>query len=79
MIFFFFILIKKFERVKEESLEDLQRTFVEMFGGDLGKMMENDDPAAKKRARDGGCGSTNTRSTHRRSSNVSSNGSSYHC
>lgn len=40
---------------KEESLEDLQRTFVEMFGGDLAKMMGDENPAAKKRARDTGC------------------------
>lgn len=39
---------------EEESLEDLQRTFVEMFGGDLAKMMENDDKTTKKRTRDGG-------------------------
>ncbi|KAL3538245.1 hypothetical protein ACH5RR_001611 [Cinchona calisaya] len=41
---------------KEESIEDLQRTFVEMFGGDLTKMMENDDQMTKKKAR--GSGST---------------------
>ncbi|CAK9148517.1 unnamed protein product [Ilex paraguariensis] len=36
---------------KEESLEDLQMTFLEMFGGDLAKMTEESDPTAKKRAR----------------------------
>ncbi|KAI5658611.1 hypothetical protein M9H77_27404 [Catharanthus roseus] len=57
---------------EEESLEDLQKTFVEMFGGDLAKMMENKDPTvAKKRARDGGCGSNSRR--------TSSNCSSYYC
>ncbi|PIN21859.1 hypothetical protein CDL12_05428 [Handroanthus impetiginosus] len=40
---------------KEESLEDLQKTFVELFGEDLADMMgESEDPAARKRARDGG-------------------------
>ncbi|KAG9129788.1 hypothetical protein Leryth_016000 [Lithospermum erythrorhizon] len=34
---------------QEESLEDLQRTFVEMFGGDLANTMENEDPTVKKR------------------------------
>lgn len=66
------IAIFCFEGVKEESLEDLQKTFVEMFGGDLAKMMENKDPTvAKKRARDGGCGSNSRR--------TSSNCSSYYC
>lgn len=37
------------ERKEEETLEDLQRTFMEMFGGDLAKMMGNDDPTAKMR------------------------------
>ncbi|CAI9103490.1 OLC1v1001981C1 [Oldenlandia corymbosa var. corymbosa] len=55
----------------EESLEDLQRTFVEMFGGDLAKMMGNDDPTTKKRSRD--VGST-ARATPKRSN---SSGSSY--
>ncbi|KAL3515982.1 hypothetical protein ACH5RR_022884 [Cinchona calisaya] len=39
---------------EEESLEDLQRTFLEMFGGDLAKMMESDHPTTDKRSRNSG-------------------------
>ncbi|PHT99009.1 DnaJ -like protein subfamily B member 6 [Capsicum chinense] len=61
----------------EESLEDLQRTFVEMFGGDLAKMMDDENPTAKKRARDIGC---STRAAPKRNNaNVNANGTSYHC
>ncbi|CAH1450771.1 unnamed protein product [Lactuca virosa] len=34
-----------------ESLEDLQKTFVEMFGDDLREFMENQDQTARKRPR----------------------------
>lgn len=57
---------------EEESLEDLQRTFVEMFGGDLAKMMENDDKTTKKRTRDGG---SSVRAAPKRSNSC---GTSYH-
>ncbi|KAF3647093.1 putative MADS-box protein isoform X1 [Capsicum annuum] len=65
------------EEDEEESLEDLQRTFVEMFGGDLAKMMDDENPTAKKRARDIGC---STRAAPKRNNaNVNVNGTSYHC
>ena len=34
-----------------ESLEDLQKTFVEMFGDDLREFMEKQDQTGRKRAR----------------------------
>ncbi|GFP79124.1 Dnaj homolog subfamily b member 6 [Phtheirospermum japonicum] len=40
---------------KAESLEDLQKTFVDLFGEDLANMIEErDDPVVTKRARDSG-------------------------
>ncbi|KAL3632741.1 hypothetical protein CASFOL_025725 [Castilleja foliolosa] len=40
---------------KGESLEDLQKTFVDLFGEDLADMNEErDDPVVTKRARDSG-------------------------
>ncbi|KAM0064364.1 putative DnaJ domain, Chaperone J-domain superfamily [Helianthus debilis subsp. tardiflorus] len=36
---------------KVESMEDLQKTFVEMFGDDLREFMENQDQTDRKRAR----------------------------
>lgn len=61
----------------EESMEDLQRTFVEMFGGDLAKMMNEENPTVKERARDSG---SNIRAAPKRNTtNVNANGSSYHC
>ncbi|CAL5330121.1 unnamed protein product [Camellia sinensis] len=36
-----------------ESLEDLQRSFMETFGADLANYYEREDPTVKKRARDG--------------------------
>ena len=54
----------------EESLEDLQRTFVKMFGGDLAKMMDEGNPTVKKRARDSG---SNIRAAPKR------NTTSYRC
>uniref|UniRef100_A0A5B7C263 J domain-containing protein n=1 Tax=Davidia involucrata TaxID=16924 RepID=A0A5B7C263_DAVIN len=37
---------------EEESLEDLQKSFVEIFGADLMNYNEKDDQTAKKRARE---------------------------
>ncbi|CAH1450770.1 unnamed protein product [Lactuca virosa] len=37
--------------LRVESLEDLQKTFVEMFGDDLREFMENQDQTARKRPR----------------------------
>ncbi|KAM7469939.1 hypothetical protein LguiA_008122 [Lonicera macranthoides] len=52
---------------EEESLEDLQRTFVEMFGADLAQnCMENKNQTAKRKARD--VASTATASVPKRSS-----------
>lgn len=46
---------KFYDLKKEESLEDLQKTFVELFGDDLLDMMEErDDPKVRKRACDSG-------------------------
>uniref|UniRef100_M1CB79 DnaJ n=1 Tax=Solanum tuberosum TaxID=4113 RepID=M1CB79_SOLTU len=59
--------------VKEESLEDLQRTFVDMFGGDLAKMMGDGTSTAKKRARDSGC-SKRAASKRNNVTNVNFNG-----
>nr|GMD09387.1 DnaJ homolog subfamily B member 8-like [Ipomoea batatas] len=59
-----------------ESLEDLQRTFVEMFGRDLANMMDNEDPMVKKRPRDSG---PSLRTAQNRTSNINGNGTSYHC
>ncbi|KAJ0734457.1 hypothetical protein HanPI659440_Chr11g0420331 [Helianthus annuus] len=36
---------------KVESMEDLQKTFVEMFGDDLREFMEKQDQTDRKRAR----------------------------
>lgn len=53
---------------KEESLEDLQKTFVEMFGDDLSDMIEErDDPTVRKRACGGG---SNARGIPKRSAHV---------
>ncbi|KAG8363876.1 hypothetical protein BUALT_Bualt19G0068100 [Buddleja alternifolia] len=53
---------------KEESLEDLQKTFVDLFGEDLAGMMhEGNDPTVRKRARDIGC---SARSAAKRNVNV---------
>ncbi|KAL8553886.1 hypothetical protein ACS0TY_002235 [Phlomoides rotata] len=53
---------------KEESLEDLQKTFVELFGDDLANMMEErDDPTSRKRARNSG---SNTQAAPKRSTRV---------
>ncbi|KAI3448518.1 hypothetical protein Pfo_005183 [Paulownia fortunei] len=53
---------------KEESLEDLQKTFVELFGEDLANMIqESDDLMVRKRARDTG---SNARATHKRNARV---------
>ncbi|KAK4424570.1 DnaJsubfamily B member 6 [Sesamum alatum] len=54
---------------KEESLEDLQKTFVELFGEDLADMMiqENEEPTVRKTARNGG---SNTRVTPRRNTQL---------
>ncbi|CAA0816770.1 Unknown protein [Striga hermonthica] len=35
---------------KEESLEDLQKTFVDLFGEDLAGLVEQDDPMFANRA-----------------------------
>lgn len=53
---------------KEESLEDLQKTFVELFGEDLADMMqENNDQMMRKRTCDSG---SNARATPNRSARV---------
>lgn len=53
---------------KEESLEDLQRTFVDLFGEDLAGMInESNDPTVRKR----GCGtSSNARAAPKRNARV---------
>ncbi|XAR52675.1 hypothetical protein NMG60_11020859 [Bertholletia excelsa] len=38
----------------QESLEDLQRSFMEAFGADLAGIYQSEDQTAKKRARDAG-------------------------
>lgn len=40
-------------KCQEESLEDLQTAFVELFGEDLAKMAARENRTAKKRGRDG--------------------------
>ncbi|KAL2490424.1 Chaperone DnaJ-domain superfamily protein [Abeliophyllum distichum] len=53
---------------EEESLEDLQKTFVDLFGEDLVNMMQgNDNPSVRKRTREHG---SNERVTPKRSTNV---------
>jgi len=49
----------------EESLEDLQRSFMEAFGADLASYYGSEDPTAKKRSRDG---ASSARSTKRSTS-----------
>ncbi|XP_059313267.1 uncharacterized protein LOC132064335 [Lycium ferocissimum] len=61
----------------EESLEDLQRTFVEMFGGDFARMMDDENPTAMKRARDVGC--STSAAPKRNSANFNANSTSYNC
>lgn len=71
MMPFEILYVFSFELIgKEESLEDLQRTFVKMFGGDLAKMMDEGNPTVKKRARDSG---SNIRAAPKR------NTTSYRC
>ncbi|KAL0375803.1 UNVERIFIED_CONTAM: DnaJsubfamily B member 6 [Sesamum calycinum] len=53
---------------KEESIEDLQKTFVELFGEDLADMMmiqESEEPTVRKNS-----GSSNTRVTPRRNTHL---------
>ncbi|CAA0815610.1 Chaperone DnaJ-domain superfamily protein [Striga hermonthica] len=50
---------------EEESLEDLQKTFMDLFGEDLANMVESDDPTVTKRARDSGA---NARATPKKRS-----------
>ncbi|GER55433.1 DnaJ-like protein [Striga asiatica] len=50
---------------EEESLEDLQKTFVDLFGEDMANMVESDDPTITKRARDSGA---NARATPKKRS-----------
>lgn len=47
---------------QQESLEDLQRSFMEAFGADLAGYYGSEDPTAKKRTRDS---SSSTKSTKR--------------
>ncbi|KAL6964674.1 hypothetical protein U1Q18_035733 [Sarracenia purpurea var. burkii] len=48
-----------------DTLEDLQRSFMETFGSDLASFYWSEDPTAKKRARDG---ATNAKSAKRSTS-----------
>ncbi|XP_058191597.1 uncharacterized protein LOC131308661 isoform X1 [Rhododendron vialii] len=50
---------------EQESLEDLQRSFMEAFGADLASYYGSEDPTAKKRTRDS---SSSTKSTKRSTS-----------
>ncbi|KAK3036753.1 hypothetical protein RJ639_029718 [Escallonia herrerae] len=47
-----FNMMDKNVGAEEESLEDLQRTFVEMFGGDLASCAGGEDLTPNKRARE---------------------------
>ncbi|KAL6560574.1 hypothetical protein OROGR_004133 [Orobanche gracilis] len=48
-------MMEKNAGAEEESLEDLQKTFVDLFGEDLAGMIDgNDDPIVTKRARGNG-------------------------
>ena len=47
---------------QQESLEDLQRSFMETFGADLASYYESEETTAKKRERDG---ASNAKATKR--------------
>ncbi|PSS03061.1 DnaJ subfamily B member like [Actinidia chinensis var. chinensis] len=49
-------------RGEQESLEDLQRSFMETFGADLASYYESEETTAKKRERDG---ASNAKATKR--------------
>ncbi|KNA21159.1 hypothetical protein SOVF_046000 [Spinacia oleracea] len=56
-------------RGESDSLEDLQKMFVEMVGGDgMGFDFDADQTAAKKRSRSGGCAATKGSAAPKRSS-----------
>lgn len=46
---------------QQESLEDLQRSFMEAFGADLAGYYGSEDPTAKKRTRDSSSGTKSTK------------------
>ncbi|KAL3814649.1 hypothetical protein ACJIZ3_015917 [Penstemon smallii] len=61
-------MMEKNVGAEEESLEDLQKTFVELFGDDPAQMnQESDDRSARKRACDSG---SNAREASKRNTSV---------
>ncbi|GFZ07198.1 chaperone DnaJ-domain superfamily protein [Actinidia rufa] len=55
-------VLDMFDEDEQESLEDLQRSFMETFGADLASYYESEETTAKKRERDG---ASNAKATKR--------------